>query len=99
MNMLVYPLLPTRDGRQQAEFPVGTLSFGVAEGVVLDCPDREVFRRLHRHFSFPLTVRRGRGASTSVLSHEWEELSPGTEEHFREAVARLHRLGVVARPA
>ncbi len=96
--MLIYPLLQTRDGRQQAEFPVGSLSWDSSSGVVLDCPDREVFRRLHRHFSFPLTVRRPRGASTSVLAHEWEELSPGTEEHFREAVARLHHLGVVACP-
>ena len=96
--MLVYPLIKTRDGRQQAEFPVGSVSWTPAEGVVLDCPDRDVFRRLHRHFSFPLTVRRARGSPTSVLTHEWEELSPGTEEHFREAVARLHHLGMVACP-
>lgn len=97
MNRILLPLIATREGRQPGEFPVGTVSWSAAEGVVLECPDRDLFRRLHHHFSSPLPARRARGSVASVLTHEWEELAPGTEEHFREALARLHRLGVVSR--
>lgn len=97
--MILYPLRPTRDGRQAGEFPVGTLAWSAAEGVVLECPDRELFAALHRHFSRPLPARRAHGTPASAMFHGWVELAPGTEEHFREAVARLHRLGVVAREA
>ena len=99
MNLLLYPLIATRDGRQLGEFPLGGLAWNGSEGVVLDCPDREVSQRLHRHFLSPLSVRRVLGTPTSVLTHEWRELAPGTEEHFQEALARLHRLGLAARPA
>lgn len=95
--MILYPLRVTRDGRQAGEFPVGTVTWSAAEGVVLECPDRELFATLHRHFSRPLHARRAQGSPTSVLTHDWVELPPGTEEHYREAVSRLHRLGVVAR--
>lgn len=99
MSRVLYPLRTTREGRQVGEFPVGTVAWSLEEGVVLDCPDRDLFRRLHRHFSGPLLARRGRGSAATVLTHEWQELAPGTEEHFHEALARLHRLGVVAREA
>lgn len=99
MNLLIYPLLKTRDGRRIGEFPVGSLSWEASTGTVLDCPDRELFRLLHRHFSWPIAVRRAQGGLGTVLVHEWEELPPGSEEHFREAVSRLHRLGLLARPA
>lgn len=95
--MILYPLRTTREGRQPGEFPVGTVTWTAAEGVVLECPDRELFATLHRHFSRPLQARRALGSPASVLTHEWVELAPGTEQHFREALARLHRLGVVAR--
>lgn len=97
--MILYPLRDTRDGRQPGEFPVGTVSWNAAEGIVLEVPDRELFATLHRHFSRPLQARRAQGSPTSVLTHDWVDLAPGTEGHFREALARLHRLGVVAREA
>ncbi|MGI5844341.1 MAG: hypothetical protein ACOX9B_09225 [Candidatus Xenobium sp.] len=98
MNLLIHPLLKTRDGRKTGEFPVGSLSWNAATGTVLDSPDRDLLRLLQRHFSWPIMVRRARGGPASALLHEWEELAPGSEEHFREAVNRLHRLGFVALP-
>lgn len=75
---------------------MGTVEWDAENGVVLDVPDRELFRALHGHFSRPLLARRARGSPASVLAHEWVELPPGTEDHFREALARLHTFGVVA---
>jgi hypothetical protein len=98
VNLLIHPLLKTRDGRKIGEFPVGSLSWDAATGTVLDSPDRDLLRLLQRHFLWPIMVRRARGGPASALLHEWEELAPGSEEHFREAVNRLHRLGFVALP-
>ncbi|MEW6277522.1 MAG: hypothetical protein AB1758_02785 [Candidatus Eremiobacterota bacterium] len=43
-----------------------------------------------------MRVRSPRGGGAElVLAHAWVTLEPGSEEHFRACLARLHRLGFV----
>ncbi|HXE73692.1 MAG TPA: hypothetical protein VNO81_13605 [Candidatus Nitrosotenuis sp.] len=95
--MLLYPLRATREGRRAGEFPLATVQW-TPQGVVLECPDHQLAERLRQVFFRPLKARVARVAAGEVQGHRWVELPPGTEEHFREALLRLHRLDLVARP-
>lgn len=96
-RLLLYPLREVAGEVVPGEFPVGAVAYSAGEGVVVDCPDRELAQRLHELFFKPLQVRVCRDAGRSVLAHAWEELSPGTPEHYQEALYRLRQLGVVVR--
>lgn len=98
MQYVIYPLVNGREGRKKGEFPVGTAA--LEDGAVsLECPDYAVNRRLEALFCGTLRVRRPLGGPESVLTYGWTELEPGGEEHFLEALARLHQLGFEAEEA
>lgn len=95
MKFVLYPLVTTRNGRKVGEFQMGSVAFVEKKGTIdIDCPDTEWSQKLRRFFSSALQVRRTRGNTASILTYEWEELYPGNEEYFTEAVARLHTLGI-----
>ena len=92
MQYSIFPLVSTRTGRKSGEFPLGSVSFS-EEGLKVDLPDATIQRRVETLFTSPLRIRRALGEINVALTYTWEDLEPGTEEHFQEAVARLHLLG------
>lgn len=92
MQYSIFPLVSTRTGRKLGEFPLGSVSFN-EDGLKVDLPDAAVQRRVEALFTNPLRIRRAAGEINMALTYTWEELEPGSEEHFQEAVARLHHLG------
>lgn len=97
MELLLFPLRSTREGRRPGEFPVGHVAWD-GQSVTIDCPDREVAARLDQLFRQPLRIRDSRGGAELIMAHGWAVLEPGTEQHFHACVARLHRLGLVPGP-
>lgn len=93
MVWVIYPLINTRNGRKRSEFAVATVYQDEENKVVLDCPDREIAKVLKRHFNTVLDVRESCGTTASVLTYQWKEVFPGCQQHFTEALARLHTLG------
>ncbi len=97
MTYSLYPLVKVRNGRKLGEFSLGTLGFNADTGLEIFCPDAGVKRRLDDFFSSPLLVRQPLGSATTVMTYTWKELEPGTEEHFKESLTRLHTLGIMAK--
>ncbi|MGM9998783.1 MAG: hypothetical protein ACI38Q_05265 [Candidatus Bruticola sp.] len=95
MEYALYPLVMARDGRKLGEFPLGTISFSDEEGIKVECPDIGLNRRLSGYFNQVRRVRRALGATDKVFTYVWEDLEPGSEEYFRESMARLHCLGFI----
>lgn len=93
--MVLYPLLRTREGRRQGEFPLGTLVWS-PQGVEVDCRDNRLAARVRKLFAEPLRMRVAVGTAESVIGHRWVELESGSEEHFLECVRQLRRLDLVA---
>lgn len=93
--MVLYPLIRTRDGRRQGEFPVGTLEWD-GERVQVHCRDRALGTRLKEFFAEPILIRVPQGTVETVIGHSWVRLEPGSEDHFLEGVRRLRRLDLTA---
>ena len=94
MNYLLYPLRSLKEGRKQGEFHLGTCTFENGQ-LVLDVPDKKMTARLRQHFSSPLRVRVFDGQGEVVMAHRFQELAPGTQEHFEEGLRRLLRVDIL----
>jgi hypothetical protein len=93
--MILYRLRSTREGRKRDEFPSGSVEF-VDGQVRLDVPDRNLARSIQALLQETFRVREVRGTPETFLGHAWIELSPGSEQHFDEALRHLVRLNLVA---
>lgn len=87
--MMIYGYKRTAKGRARSEFPLGSVEW--KGSLVLQVRDRALRESLKEYFTEPLWVPIPLGDENRLMGHTWEELSPGTEEHFLEAVKRLHR--------
>lgn len=97
MRYVIYPLVNGRDGRHRGEFPMGVVSFESEEtGIEIDCADYTLSRRLEKYFSSDIVIRRPLGTASSVMTYKNELIKPGSEEYLREAVSRLHSMGLAA---
>jgi hypothetical protein len=87
--MMLYGYKRTSKGRQRSEFPLGRIDW---EGkLVLQVRDRTLRENLRKYFEEPIWVPVPLGDEDGFMGHTWECLKPGDEEHFLEAVKRLHR--------
>lgn len=91
--MKLYPLKRTSKGRKQGEFPLGSVDW--EDGLKLDVRDRQLRESLREYFQQPVWVPLPMGDEDELMGHTWECLDPGDEEHFFEAVRRLHRRDLV----
>ena len=86
--MMIYGYKRTSSGRKKSQFPLGSVSWDGK--LVLDVRDRTLRENLRSFFAEPLWVPVPLGDECTLMGHTWEELPSGTEEHFWEAVKRLH---------
>ncbi len=96
MTWVLYSLIKGRSGRKPSEFSVATVTVNDEWQVVIDCPNREIFRKLREFFGTPMQVRQHIAKPPNYFSYSWKEVSPGCEQHFREALNRLHQINLVA---
>ena len=96
MTWVLYSLIQGRDGRKPSEFSVATITVNEEWKVVIDCPNREIFRKLRDFFGTPIQVRQHIAKPSHYYSYCWQEVEPGCESHFREALNRLHQINMVA---
>ncbi|MFA7480368.1 MAG: hypothetical protein WC314_07675 [Vulcanimicrobiota bacterium] len=87
---MLYGYIRTSQGRKRSEFPLGTLEW--RDKVILNIRDRSLRDKLNTYFQEPLWVPLPLGDSDALMGHTWDRLEPGDEEHFMEALKRLHRL-------
>jgi hypothetical protein len=85
---MIYSYKSTSSGRKRSQYPLGSISWN--ENLVLEIRDRSLRQRLREFFQQPLWIPVPLGDDNTLMGHTWEELAPGTEEHFWEAVKRLH---------
>ena len=95
MMLVIYPILNGKEGRKRGEYPLGTLSFG-AGGCEIDIPDRKVASRVRSLLSETFSVRVFAGSGETFMAHRFEQLEPGDERHFDEALRRLICLDLLA---
>lgn len=86
--MMLYGYKRTSKGRVRSEFPLGSIEWNGQP--VVNVRDRNLRDNLRNYFTVPLWVPVPLGDEHMMMGHTWEELKPGTEEHFLEAVKRLH---------
>jgi hypothetical protein len=91
--MVIYRLLPSKDGRKRSEFPVGEVELSEA-GCQVHVPDRQLRQKLETLFSDTFRVRVNR-SNESILSHSWQDVLPGTAAHFEEGLRRMLSLGLI----
>ncbi|MBQ7567927.1 hypothetical protein IJT17_03900 [bacterium] len=96
MTWGLYNLVKGRDGRRPSEFSAATLTVNEEWQAVIDCPNRELFRKLRDFFCSPLRVRVHIAKPPNYYAYRWQELEPGSEKHVREALSRLHQIGMIA---
>jgi hypothetical protein len=87
--MMLYGFKRSSKGRKRSEFPLGTLEWHGK--LVLNVRDRSLRERLKTFFEQPIWVPVPLGDEDRLMGHSWDCLEPGDEEHFFEAVKRLHR--------
>ena len=87
--MMIYGYKRSAKGRKRSEFPLGSLEWDGK--LILNVRDRTLREKLKSYFEQPLWVPTPLGDSDSLMGHTWDKLEPGDEEHFFEAVKRLHR--------
>lgn len=92
--MMLYAYKRTSKGRQRSEFPLGSVEW--KGELVINVRDRTLRESLRAYFEEALWVPIPLGDENRVMGHTWEQLVPGDEEHFFEAVKRLHRRDMVA---
>ena len=86
---MLYGFRRTSAGRKRSEFPLGTIDWDGS--LVMNVRDRHLRDRLKEYFEKPLWVPVPLGDQDRLMGHSWERLEPGDEEHFFEALKRLHR--------
>lgn len=96
MTWVLYSLMQGRDGRKPSAFSAASITVSDEWKVIIDCPNREVFRKLRDFFGSPLKVRTHIAKPPHFYSYSWQEVEPGSEQHFREALNRLHQINMVA---
>lgn len=87
--MMLYGYKRTSKGRVRSEFPLGSLDWD--DKPVVNVRDRTLRESLREYFKESVWVPVPLGDDDQVMGHTWECLESGTEEHFFEAVKRLHR--------
>lgn len=87
--MKLYGYRRTSKGRQRSEFPLGSVDWD--EGLVMDIRDRQLRQSLTEYFQQPVWVPLPLGDGDQLMGHTWECLEAGDEEHFFEALKRLHQ--------
>lgn len=87
--MILYGYKRTSKGRKRSEFPIGNIDWDGK--LVLEVRDRALRESLKEYFQEPIWVPLPLGDAENFMGHTWECLRPGDEEHFLEAVKRLHR--------
>jgi len=92
--IVLYRLRTTKEGRKREEFPAGSLDFQEGK-LVLEVPDRTLAKNITRLFEETYQVRVVRGSAETFLGHAWQNLEPGSEQHFDEGLRRLVRLNLV----
>jgi hypothetical protein len=92
--MILYRLLPGREGRTRSEFPVGEIHF-LEQQCLIDVPDRQLSKTLRGFFERRFQVRID-CSTESILAHGWIELQPGNLAHYQEGLRRLFSLGLLA---
>lgn len=92
--MMLYGFKRTAKGRVRGEFPLGSVEWNGE--LVLKVRDRQLRESLKAYFSEPIWVPLPLGDESRLMGHTWEELPSGTEEHFLEALKRLHRREIFA---
>jgi hypothetical protein len=91
--MMLFSYKKSSKGRQRGEFPLGQIDW---EGKpVVTVRDRTLREQLREYFQQPIWVPIPLGDEDNVMGHTWECLQPGDEEHFLEAVKRLHQKDMV----
>lgn len=86
--MMIYGFKRSSKGRKRSEFPLGSLEWDGK--LVLNVRDRSLRERLLQFFEKPIWVPVPLGDEDRLMGHAWDCLEPGDEEHFFEAVKRLH---------
>lgn len=92
--MMLYTYKRTSKGRVKSEFPLGSIDWDGK--LVLTIRDRTLRENLRNYFEEPIWVPIPLGDEDQIMGHTWECLQPGDEEHFLEAVKRLHRRDLYA---
>ena len=87
--MMIYGYKRSPKGRKRSEFPLGSLEWD--DKLILNVRGRTLREKLKTYFEQPLWVPIPLGDSDNLMGHTWDKLEPGDEEHFLEAVKRLHR--------
>lgn len=96
MTWVLYSLIKGRNGRQPSAFSVASITVDSDWNIVIDCPNRELFRKLRQYFATPIKVRYHIAKPPQFYSYGWKEIEPGSEEYFREALDRLHHIDLLA---
>jgi len=91
--MILYPLKKSSKGRERGEFPLGQVDWD--GDLVLEVRDRSLRDKLKSYFQEPIWVPVPLGDEDQIMGHTWECLEPGGEEHFFEAVKRLHQMDMI----
>lgn len=87
--MILYGYKRTSKGRKRSEFPVGSIDWDGK--LVLQVRDRTLRESIRDYFKEPIWVPLPLGDEDMIMGHTWECLQAGDEEHFLEAVKRLHK--------
>lgn len=87
--MRLYAYKRTSKGRQKSEFPLGRIEWDGR--LVLSVRDRQLRESLKEYFQKPVWVPIPLGDEDNLMGHSWECLEAGDEEHFFEALKRLHQ--------
>lgn len=91
--MKLYPFKRTSKGRKRGEFPLGSVDWD--DGLKIDVRDRTLRESLREYFAQPIWVPLPMGDEDELMGHTWECIEAGDEEHFFEAVRRLHRRDLI----
>lgn len=86
--MMLYGFKRTSSGRHRSEFPLGSLDWDGK--LVVNVRDRNLRESLKTYFQEAIWIPVPLGDQDKVMGHTWERLEAGDEEHFYEAVKRLH---------
>ena len=92
--MMLYPYKQTSKGRKRGEFPIGSISWD--DGLKIEIRDRSMRESLKEYFAKEVWVPLPMGDEDCLMGHTWECLEAGDEDHFYEAVRRLHQKDLIA---
>jgi hypothetical protein len=88
MKMTLYPLMRSPKGNIPSEFEVAEVTLRGGE-TTIHCHDGALREKIAQIFNTPLSVRRLDGDIPRLFAHHFSDVSPHTEEFFREIVHSL----------